>query len=326
LATFQTLSLADMAVQIEEKVDQALDAVVAGDRKSLDELIEWFPADSGLRDLLRAAEAIRSLLSATPPPEVRARHLAQMNQATRAMKSTQKGRQRRRSARLRGFLLRPVVVLAVVALLAAVPLAALASVAGPGDALYGTKLALERVQLALERDPVEDVKLHLEFADQRISDLSELLAEGRTDEIGEAMSSLNAHVGQADHGVSDLQAVGQSVVSLQQHLAEVLGKHVTVLQSLIAEANCDPDDPDAGEPQCFGLLTALKNSSKVLDEVGPTQQKAGHGRPETAGEGARGNGPPAGQVPATGPAGEAPPGKSNGPPSELPGRGTGTAP
>jgi hypothetical protein len=315
-----------MAVQIEEKLDQALDAVVAGDRKSLDELIEWFPADSGLRDLLRAAEATRSLLSAKPPPEVRARHLAQLTRAARVLRATQKGRQPRRAAWLRGFLLRPVVVLVLAAVLTAVPLAALASVAGPGDALYGTKLAFERVQLTLERDPVDDVRLHLVFADRRISDLSELLAEGRTDEIGGAMASLNAHVGQAENGVSDLQAVGQSVVSLQEHLIEVLGKHVMVLEGLIQKAECDPLDPDAGEPQCFGLLNALKNSRKVLDEVGATHQKAGHGRPETAGEGAKGNGPPAGQVPAAGPAGEAPPGKSNGPPSELPGKGPGTAP
>lgn len=367
-----------MQRQIEDKLDEALDALVARGRKSLRELLVWFPGDSEVRDLFRAAESARSVLSATPdslvralhlaqlmtaagalqqrqkawqlrdvarsvlatipPPKVRALHLSQLMAAARALQGPRKAWRPRRTSRLRALLLRPIVVVAVAGAMMTSPVVALASVAGPGDGLYGTKLALERVELALEWDPVEEVKLHLEFAERRITDLSELLAEGLPDEISRAMRSLDTHLGQAERGVSGLKEIGEPTVSFRQQLTQVLSKHLTVLGDLIDNAECGSGNPEAGKSQCKGLLNALRNSRKVLDDVRVTRQKAGHGRPETAGEGPgsvqnqpTGEGPgsvqnqPTRPVPAGAPTGEAPPGDSNGPPSDLPGRGPGKA-
>jgi hypothetical protein len=306
-----------MHPQIEDQLDEALDALVARGPKSLDELLESFPADSAIRVLLQAAEGARSLLVATPPPQVRARQIAQLMERAGDFRAPQKTWRRRPTSRMRALVLRPIAVLAVFAATMGAPLLELASASAPGEALYGTKLALERMRLGMEWDPLEEVNLHLQFADRRISDLTELLAEGRTDETGRVMASLKAHLGEAEDGVYYLKEVGQPVVSLRAHLNQVLSKHMTVLQDFIAQAGCETSN--AVKLRCKGLLNALENSSKVRDTFqGATRWKVGRGRPETAGEGAR-SGPnqPATPAPEHSAHDDAPPAKSGGPPSNL---------
>ncbi len=62
----------------------------------------------------------------------------------------------------------------------------------PGDALYPVKEMVENAQL-LVADPVEDVQLHVQFAERRLAEAQALMAQGRTDLALEAMAQAEAH-------------------------------------------------------------------------------------------------------------------------------------
>lgn len=50
----------------------------------------------------------------------------------------------------------------------------------PGDMRYIISVASKRLQLLVVRDPVEQVRLRMEFADERLQTASQLMAEGKT--------------------------------------------------------------------------------------------------------------------------------------------------
>jgi hypothetical protein len=111
------------------------------------------------------------------------------------------------------------------------------------------------------------VNLHLTFAERRLEEVAAALAEdGRGRDLGQAMRNLRQHQAAAEAGLEDLREAGEPTASLGEHLESVFSKHVEVLSGLVAQADCDPADPDAGKPQCHGLLNALENSQKAAEK------------------------------------------------------------
>lgn len=270
-----------------EALDQALDALVGRDPKSLKELLVTFPDQSELLRSVQAAGKAHGALATSVRPETKARHMSVLMDAARngspqKVVVPSKARLRR--------LLRPITVLAIVASIGLTPAVALAKSSQPGEALYGTKLAFENFQLVVSMDPADDVRLHIQFAARRLEELSELIGEGRTDNIGHALSNFESHANAAGDEVDELAVEGSDVGELSEDLATVLEKHITVLEGLAAAAGCVEGDEDAGKPQCKGLLNAIENSSKVLDEhpgLGSEKSngKSGErGRPEEPGK------------------------------------------
>lgn len=256
-----------MSVKLEDRLDEMLDALAAHGPKGLEEGLERFPASAELRPLLVAAARGRRSLSVRPSAQTRAKHLVMLTDAARAQapQAIWEPERRRRPRRV----LRVAYAVMALAAIALAPTAALAANAEPGDLLYGTKLATEQIRLALETDTARDVRLHLEFAGVRLSELSALIAEGRTDEIGAVMSNFTGHTGASEQGIAALEAAGESSSAFEATLSATLMHHIDILTGLSESADCDPDDPDAGAPQCKGLLNAIEKSGKVLDRVHP---------------------------------------------------------
>lgn len=248
-----------------DRLDQALDALATRGPRTARDGLESFPAE--VRTLLTAATAAREALAAELSPRTRARHLVEIMEAAQAGAPRVVWGPERKPRRR--WILRPALALGTVAALALAPAMALAANAAPGDRLYGTKLAVEKIRLILETGQAEDVRIHIELSGVRLSELAQLVAEGRTDEIGEVMSNLAWHNRAAGRGVADLKASGEEVAGLQASLAATLSHHIEILTGLSEGAECDPEDPEAGDPQCKGLLNAITNSSKVLDQVTP---------------------------------------------------------
>lgn len=289
-----------------EALEEALNVMAGQEPRSARDRLEKFPADNALRPLIEVFAAARSGMAASPSPEARARHLVTlMEAAAGTAPQVVWGPERKRRRR---FILRPLIALGAITAFALAPTMAFASNAQPGDPLYRAKLAIESARLALETDPAGDVSLHLELASVRLSELSRLLAAGSTGEIGGVMANLEAHRNAAARGIDDLRAAGSPTSALEIELDTALTHHVDVLTALSEKAGCDPDDPEAGAPQCKGLLNAIENSSKVLGK-NPHSSGDPSEAPGQSGE-APGR---SGEVPGTG-------GEGSGKPSETPGR------
>lgn len=308
---------------IENALDEALDALVASDPGRARDLVEGHPESAELAALLSVAAGVRETLSAVPSPAVRARHVRTlMEEAGRLSDPQTVAAPARRPSPLRRWLLRPVAVLGIVAILGGPATAAFASDALPGDPLYGTKLAVEKLRLAIERDPAGDVDLHLAFAERRLDELSRLIAEGASGkQIGRALAGLKSHREAARRGVDAMQGLGKDREALKAHLGAVLQKHVTVLGGLAEQAGCEQSDPDAGKPQCRGLLNAIDNSQKALDRRGgaatgqepPGQEPPGQEKkPDTP------PGPPPGKGPGAETSSPREGGQQPGPPGDIP--------
>lgn len=288
---------------IRDQIDEALDALVGRSPKSLTDLLETYPADSLVRRIVESAETARGGLEVKISPETKAKHMSMLMDEARRQRGPQTVaapapvRPAPRAARWP----RRLALVALALSLLVVPTAAMAREAGPEDGLYGVKLAIENVRLALETSAEGDAGLHLEFAAERLAEIESLLAQGKTDLAAELLARFERHRDAAEDGISTLDAKGQDAAVLASHLSEVLTHHIDVLGALVEEAECDPADPTAGKPQCKGLLTALENSSKVLDK-----------HPLLGGEG-----------PGAGAGTQAPAGKPDNPgrPDDAPGRG-----
>lgn len=125
---------------------------------------------------------------------------------------------------------------AVVALLLAVPTAALADNAQPGNPLWPVKLKLESLRVMLARSEYQRVSLHLEFAGRRADELSALVeARGGAGYVAAVIASLDEntrealieaedlvrHGGPAGLGVQVEQAAQRRISTANSALARV---------------------------------------------------------------------------------------------------------
>jgi hypothetical protein len=185
----------------EDLTERLLGALASGDRQTL----EGLAGVPGAAALLRTAQVGRAALAVQPSPATRARQVRElMAEAARLQAgSPPAGRAAAAaappapgSARARGGWGRRIAV-TLAALTAAVAVglpatAALAAGAQPGQALYGTKLAFENAEVALQFSPARKLTLRAKFLDQRLDEISTLVAAGRLGQTGPAADTVAA--------------------------------------------------------------------------------------------------------------------------------------
>ena len=157
----------------------------------------------------------------------------------------------------------------------------------PGDPLYGVKRAVERISLAMHRDPVGRTALHLRFADIRLHEVAVLVAEGK--DVSDVVGALEAELEGAEQDALHALALGQDADALLAHVREMIAKHIGVLNTVLGKV------PDQAKD---AVQRAITNATKAQDNVqqGRINEKAnpqpsGHGKP-TAPPG-KGKGAPA---------------------------------
>jgi hypothetical protein len=206
----------------DARAHDALDA-------ALDRLVQGLPADApiaageGLEPLLQTARAAREALSVQVPDDVVRAHLAALPE----LPTIGGARPRHRLA----FVL--IAAAVTVVLLGGAAVAASGS-ALPGGLLYPVKRAVERIDLALHRDPASQARLHLEFAQRRLTELSDLLAlqrAGQTVDIGAAMSAYQAEVANVQAAIAT-DAADPGYQALLGSVEDQLQGHLAVLSAL----------------------------------------------------------------------------------------------
>ena len=206
----------------DARAHDALDA-------ALDHLVQGLPADApmsageGLEPLLWTARAAREALSVEVPEDVVRAHLAALGE----MEPPVRSRPRHRVA----FVLIAAAITTV--LLGGAAVAASGS-SLPGQLLYPVKRAVEKIDLALHRDPASQARLHLEFAQRRLTELSDLLAlrrAGETVDVGAAMSAYQSEVAKFQAAIVT-DAANPGYQALLGSVEDQLQGHLAVLSAL----------------------------------------------------------------------------------------------
>jgi hypothetical protein len=238
-------------------LDRLLDRFVAGEE----------PETTGdLAPLLHPAQVASVAFFRSLDPAVAEKHLA----ALRA--------DRARNVMVLPPLRRPRLRLAVAGLIGAAFLVfgagsavAISSGAVPGDPLYGVKRAVERISLAMHRDPVGRAQLHVQFANNRLQEVAALTLAGRTPE--ELMDDLEIELDAAEHDALSAQVLGKDADAILAHVQQMIAKHVTVLTNVLAKVPEQARD---------SIRHAIDNAGKAQEKVqrGRTKDKTkNHGRP-----------------------------------------------
>jgi hypothetical protein len=235
-----------MTIRRREALDRALDRMSAADPAA--------PRPEVLDDVARLLQSARLLPGAmvrSVAPAVAEDHLATLRRdRARAFVVVP-------TARRRGLRAGAVALLAgAVLLLGAGGAVAASSNALPGDALYGVKRAVERISLAMHRDPVGRAALHLQLAKTRLDEIQALIDAGR--DPGGDVGDFEAELSAAEEDALNALALGKDADALLAHVQEMITKHLQTLRNVLAAA--PPQAQDA-------INHAIQNAQTARDKI-----------------------------------------------------------
>lgn len=149
----------------------------------------------------------------------------------------------------------------------------------PGDALYPVKTSLEQTRITLANDAYNQAQLHLQFAQRRLNEIKELLAQGRTNDIEFASSEFEYYIQEAMKASQIvLAANSERGAELNKLVSEALLEYAGALKSVLVAA------PDAVKPvvesallasqegagdkvEIFGIVAAISETEIEIDGV-----------------------------------------------------------
>ena len=193
--------------------------------EALDRLVLGAPAHApeALDPLLQTARAARAAFAIEVPEDVAEAHLAALS----GVHTIDRKRSRRR-------LIVTLLAAAISVLLLTGSAVAASAGALPGQLLYPVKRAVEKIDLALHGDAASQARLHLQFAQRRLDELSTLLElrrSGQNVDIGAAMRAYQAEINAVQADVADAPA-GAQLEALLGHVQDELAGHLAVLEQL----------------------------------------------------------------------------------------------
>jgi hypothetical protein len=224
-------------------LDRLLDRLGAGEEPE---------ATGDLAPFLHPAQVARAAFVRSVPEDVAREHIAGLR-ADRA----------RNVVTLPSVRRSPAVRLASAFVLAAMLLVigggsaiAASSSALPGDPLYGVKRAVERISLAMHHDHAGRAALHLQFANNRLHEVSALVLAGK--DPAELLGDLEAELSGAENDALQALALGQDAEALLDHVRAMIAKHITVLNGVLAKV------PDQAKD---AIQHAIDNAQNASDNV-----------------------------------------------------------
>lgn len=133
---------------------------------------------------------------------------------------------------------------------------AAAQAAIPGDALYPVKTTIESARLSLARDAGDRAQMKLAFAEERLTEISRLIREGRYREIREVVLAFEANIHAA---IMELESVSAGdparATQLSQELVSALTRYAQTLSELAALA------PESVKPEVARALDTTQIAS-----------------------------------------------------------------
>jgi hypothetical protein len=149
----------------------------------------------------------------------------------------------------------------------------------PGDALYPVKTSLEQTQINLANDAYNQALLHLEFAQRRLNEIKELLAQGRTNDVEFASNEFEHYIQEAMKASQIVQAadaargaeisklVSQALLDYASALKSVLIAAPDAVKPTVERALLASQDGAGDEVEFFGVVTSISESEVEIDGV-----------------------------------------------------------
>lgn len=141
----------------------------------------------------------------------------------------------------------------------------------PGDALYGVKTRIEETQVRLAGDAARQVELHLQLAQRRLDEIEKLIAEGRYNNINQAVQEFQRHIQDALVALNQVSA-GDPVraAELSLRITQELTRYA---QALSGMANGLPEAVRSELENALQLSeNALSGSSSEFEFSGMIEQ------------------------------------------------------
>ena len=141
----------------------------------------------------------------------------------------------------------------------------------PGDALYGLKIASEKVQVALTFDKKESAKIHVELAGKRINEIKRIKENADSDErkvqkINVAMDKFKEEISTVQNKLENLK--NESSVETTVEVAQIIDNKATEYQKdLVKATNELPELNDATLNISQSLDLADKTSDAALTMI-----------------------------------------------------------
>ncbi|MDP8927743.1 MAG: diguanylate cyclase [Actinomycetota bacterium] len=151
---------------------------------------------------------------------------------------------------------------------------AVAASAAPGDTLYQAKLSLESMRLALATNPVRDVGLHLDFASDRLGELTVLLDASNPDSglIEIVSENFQGHVVKAHQGLRVLKARGDAEGPRAANLRTKVVSTAALSETVRLQCG-QPETPVAAAQACLEMQPALTTVHEFPELVVPDPQE-----------------------------------------------------
>jgi hypothetical protein len=147
----------------------------------------------------------------------------------------------------------------------------------PGDALYPVKTGLEQTQISLANDAYNRAQLYLSFAQRRLDEITELLSQGRTNDIEFASGEFENFIREAmlqaqivqgadpERGAELNKLVSQALLDYASALKSVLVTAPDAVKPLVEKALLASQDGAGDEVEIFGVVTLISDEQVVID-------------------------------------------------------------
>jgi len=138
----------------------------------------------------------------------------------------------------------------LVVLLAGIGTVAASASALPDDALYPVKLAAEQVRVTVAFSDVDEAKLHLQFAERRAEEMTEMARQGKSDKISMLTEQIARHV-------DKVYVMGKT---------ERVGEKGPRVQEVRPRALAPPSPAPSDEAEAYGVGKDVEKLKAVLSQ------------------------------------------------------------
>jgi hypothetical protein len=147
----------------------------------------------------------------------------------------------------------------------------------PGDALYPVKMGLEQTQISLANDAYVQAKLHLEFAQRRLEEITELLLQGRSKDVEFASNEFEFYIQQAmdatqtvmtadpERGAELSKLVSQALLDYAIALKVVLLAAPDPIKPAVEKALLFSQDGAGDEIEVFGVVESITENEVMIE-------------------------------------------------------------